>query len=1428
MARRRFFFLLFSLFLFVGLLGGASDHVQTALGFHQTELFARPQEMTPGNQNVQDVGGIIINEVMPRPVYGQHDWIELYRPRTAFVQFHPLVFPGSAGGYTRIGDHSIAPSGLDIRGWIITDRENHVYTIPEALPPVPVDAYVLIYFDGLGPAADDYDFSDGVAVLHTPPGLVDIFDDDADQVALYANGLQEPDALQDFVAYGDAPGQHAFDAVQAGIWSETQAVRFHIGSGAAPEGTLVPNRSIGLYPGHRNGGPEDWAVYEGEDLSPGARNPIPRSTWATAADGAVMGSDGFALGWNLTPGATYQFQMDDDPNFTSPQVDTLLEQPWYAPKAPPPAGTYWWRVRALTKTAPPSAWSTPRRVTILAVGDSQSNPQALSVSQQRVLTMTWLRQRKDSPLLCLDGDNEGNPSAPAPKETWDAEHPDNQIYVHGRNNCVRASIAMIVTHYGGQLSQDRLSYQLFENWGHPIEDRGGVGTPAVDLGHDRPTFVCGSTGSSARTLLAWALGVNNSSIVYGSTKPSFSQIRNWIDAGRPIMRFDGVSHQTVIGGYRVLSNGTQQIRLFDPWSGLSWENYSNINVGCYYVPPASAPNVRSDESGIWRDSDGDGINDWDESNRFGTDPSFADSDGDWVQDKQDIREYVFNTAGQYHLRDADIDGDNLRKELDPDNDGDSSVDGCEDTNYNGKYEPNLGETDNFDAASHQACVPQFEILQPTQTTPVNAGDHTSPDKILIQVKTATPPSSPVTFTAADFRVEIGGRLGTVVAAYRVSDSHFLVVTPPTQSTADYYDLRVTLQGTQTATETRAVYYLPKLRADQVIVLDRSGSMSDYGKLEAAKNAARAFIDHANIGDMISVVSFASSATVHYPLTTISGSAQWNAAKTAVNALVAGGYTALGQGARTGYDQLQLRGQKDHDWSMVLLSDGMENVSPYWADSSVSGVIVPSKTVVHTVALGRDADTMLLAAIAGQTGGMFYEAGTDLLPTQLSQSASMSGPSLPKALSNRLTDIYKSVGEVIGHQQRLWERTGTVVKLESFEVPVEKGLPEGIFFVNWESVRGYIRMNLRDPDGISVQPGYPNMVHQEDATHQQYRIQNPKPGVWTVTLESLEGPTEYLFILSGRSNTTMHVALGLKPQERFVGAHIPILAVLTDEKPILNAEVWALVQGPGEGMQTTIQLFDDGAHADGRADDGVYGNIYTGAIRAGGYLVKATGRGYNNAGEPFVRHASTGFMVRPRIAYIWRTDFTTALAFQELLQQEGFTVDLIPMAQVAQVRWNRYSLAIVGADSNEGSLWGTQEAIDNLLEYQIPLLGLGEGGYTLFGQLELDIGAPNGWHGHEASTIMVDPEHPVWNMPYLIKPGDKRIVQVYQKTQHIGIYMLKPPNDVVLIGQEPESAVHYNLLQQGGRFMLWGFQAGPDAMTETGRHLFINVVSYLIR
>ena len=167
---------------------------------------------------------------------------------------------------------------------------------------------------------------------------------------------------------------------------------------------------------------------------------------------------------------------------------------------------------------------------------------------------------------------------------------------------------------------------------------------------------------------------------------------------------------------------------------------AGILIGAAFGVSNAASAMDSDSDGVpdkfdifpddpleWIDSDGDGIMDFDERRRFHTDPLRKDTDYDGVDDKNDIREYVFNAQHQYAKRVADLDNDGVRKELDPDNDGDLVMDGCEDSNQNGKYEPARGESDNFDPQARMAvCLgdPDFNtsnidksgiIVLPTST-----------------------------------------------------------------------------------------------------------------------------------------------------------------------------------------------------------------------------------------------------------------------------------------------------------------------------------------------------------------------------------------------------------------------------------------------------------------------------------------------------------------------------------------------------------------------------------------------------------------------------------------------------------------------------------------------------------------------------------------
>ncbi len=641
---------------------------------------------------------IIINEVLFYPQPDQYEWVEL----------------------RNTGD-TIA----NLNGFSLTDEDGHWYRFPHDLPVVPAGGFVVVIFDGLGSAYDDYDFTDNVATLHST--LVNVFEDDADQCALYSYGyfiylplilkntsstvVNAPtsftsilsSSIADFVAWGAVPQEDAHNASVAGAWPEALFVNTYRGLGeASPDLVLQPGESIGLLPGSLLHHPDYWTLYQTSEVTEGAVNALPNISWFYPSAGATIDSETFTISWNALFGATgYRFQLDDVADFTSPVTDTVLGTPAYMPTAGILEGTYYWRVKTIFPDGE-SNWTSGVEIHSLTIPNiSFNSPSATSAS--KTLGITWQLQHKDTNMLCLDGDNETGDFA------WDAPHVDRGA--HGNKYCVRASVSMIASYYGGTLSQDRISYEIFKDF---------FPGPEFDLGHD--IGVAPPPDPAETDILSWALG---QPVLLHTGKPDFQEIKNWIDADQPIMsRIRG--HMRVIDGYTEFTLSTvefQFIHLLDPWDRAKWVSYEDDETTHAWVGPSgagNAPDVLSDEdedndgnADTTDDSDGDGICDFDEKYRFFLDLSVADSDNDLVPDKLDIREYVFDVTGVYHWRNPDIDDDQKRKEIDPDNDSFWDVtawDGYEDMNRNGRFEPGLDETNTFNVTDDR--VPQIDITAP--------------------------------------------------------------------------------------------------------------------------------------------------------------------------------------------------------------------------------------------------------------------------------------------------------------------------------------------------------------------------------------------------------------------------------------------------------------------------------------------------------------------------------------------------------------------------------------------------------------------------------------------------------------------------------------------------------------------------------------------
>lgn len=199
------------------------------------------------------------------------------------------------------------------------------------------------------------------------------------------------------------------------------------------------------------------------------------------------------------------------------------------------------------------------------------------------------------------------------------------------------------------------------------------------------------------------------------------------------------------------------------------------------------------------------------------------------------------------------------------------------------------------------------------------------------------------------------------------------------------------------------------------------------------------------------------------------------------------------------------------------------------------------------------------------------------------------------------------------------------------------------------------------------------------------------------------------------------------------------------------------------------------------------------------------------------------MSLPRVAYIYEYDMEAAEGFRYLLVGYGCATTLIGLDEAAAVTWDSYDLIIVGNDTGFTENWGDVESVAAVEASGKSVVGLGEGGYALFGRLGLSVGWPNGAHGAENSIAVVDPNSSLFSTPYHIDIPEDKSLQLYAETENVSLYFWPAPETVTVLGRQVDSLGYYPLALENGRYLLWGFEASAGNMTEVGEELFVNVI-----
>jgi VWFA-related protein len=368
-----------------------------------------------------------------------------------------------------------------------------------------------------------------------------------------------------------------------------------------------------------------------------------------------------------------------------------------------------------------------------------------------------------------------------------------------------------------------------------------------------------------------------------------------------------------------------------------------------------------------------------------------------------------------------------------------------------------------------------------------------------------------------------------------------------------------------------------------LVIDSSGSMgwsySGTTGMEAAKEAAKTFVDNMDDSDQACVIDFDDEATIEQALTN-----DKEALKTAIDGITDGGATAMYDGVYLGLEQLA--GETGIK-ALIVLADGDDNNSFH----TNTHVIDYAKTLgipIYSIGLGSSLDPTRLQELSDNTGGKYYESPTPDDLQQLYQE-------IVEAIKNQYMISYNTHNPTKDERSRTVTVAATVGGIsasdnETFRSP---------FVRLWVDIVGRKQIRLGREQTYYIQYGNSGNVDAYDIlllvtipAKYEVSVDFSHPDDNSIDWDSIPSIVEVgsekvipLWLLKLGAKSTIKFNLSLKVLEGELGESVPLKVVLKQssskfansgniddvkDSPIFKA----LVEAMADTLQTDSQRIHD--------------------------------------------------------------------------------------------------------------------------------------------------------------------------------------------------------------------------------------------------------------